>query len=182
MRCQSLRELVVLFDTQLQQLTLAYLGTGFFPVHTLLVAFSSLVVSAALAVATRGGAAAAGASPLLFTSFTSFAATVLATLMALTLLFRLTGGRFAHSPRASAYVVDWLLDAVCRPVTDDLVRVLLSPTARRERGIFFLALCVVGEAGKLLSFWSACTAASLAWCGWSAWRVWQQHRERACCV
>ncbi|KAK7194231.1 hypothetical protein NESM_000337600 [Novymonas esmeraldas] len=174
MRVLSLRELVVLVDTRLQQLTLGYLASGFFPLHTVMVAAASALVCGSLAVATAE--AAATPVPLLYTSFTSFTAITVLGLMALTLLYRVAGGRFQHSPRAVGYVVDWIVDTICRPVSDDAARLLLAADKRLERGLFFLCVFVVGEGGKWLSFWPACTLASLVWCGWSARLAWRQHR------
>ncbi|KAG5472340.1 hypothetical protein LSCM1_03739 [Leishmania martiniquensis] len=177
MRLLSLRELVVLFDTQLQQLTLSHLARGFFAWHTAVVSVASLAVCASLALATHSDAAALfRPAPLLFTSFASFAALSVLTLMTLTLLYRLIGGRFDYSPRATGYVVDWVLDTVSRPLVEDTVHVLFAPNMRRERGVFFTCLWLVGEIGKYLSFWPACTLVSMLWCGWSVRGAWREHR------
>ncbi|CAJ1010570.1 hypothetical protein Q4I28_005885 [Leishmania naiffi] len=180
MQIMSLRELVVLFDTQLQQLTLSYLAGGFFALQTTVVSIATLVVCSSLALATSSGAGSSAAlftqTPLLFTSFTSFVSLSVLTLMILTLFYRVAGGRFLYSPRETRYVVDWILDTISRPAMEETVRLLLSPNKRRERCIFFTGLCLVGEVGKLLSFWTLCTLVSMVWCGWSVRRTWYQHQ------
>ncbi|KAG5473108.1 hypothetical protein CUR178_03026 [Leishmania enriettii] len=177
MRLLSLRELVVLFDTQLQQLTLSYLAAGFFAVHTAVVSVASLVVCGSLALATSSDTASIFTpAPLLFTSFASFASISVLAFMTLTLFYRLIGGCFVYSPRATGCVVDWILDTVCRPLVEDIAHLLLAPNKRRERGVFLLSLWLVGEVGRFLSFWSVCTLASMLWCGWSVRRAWYQHQ------
>ncbi|GET90719.1 hypothetical protein, conserved [Leishmania tarentolae] len=173
MQLGPLRKLVVLFDTQLQQLTVSYLAAGFFALHTAAISIASLVVCASLALANASGSGRSNA--LLFTSFTSFASLSVLTLMMLTLLYRVIGGRFLYSSRETEYVVDWILDTVSRPVVHDTVHLLLSPNKRRGRGIFFISLCLLGEAGKFLSFWPICTLASMVWCSWSIRRAWRQN-------
>ncbi|KPA83128.1 hypothetical protein ABB37_02830 [Leptomonas pyrrhocoris] len=171
----SLREHVVLFDTHLLQLTVANLLGGFFPVHTLVVSLASTTVCGALAFGTR---ASASPSPLLFSSFSSFAAICITALMVATLLYRLTGGRFVCTARSTGDVVDWLVDATSRPLAEDTATMLLAPDRRRARGCFFIGLCLLAEVGKVVSFWSICTLLSLVWFGWSVRHLWIQRREK----
>ncbi|KAG5498627.1 hypothetical protein JKF63_02913 [Porcisia hertigi] len=177
MPCMPLRDFVVLFDKQLHQLTLYYLANGFFTLPTAVVSIASVVVCGSLALATcsgNGGAAVSSISaPLLFTSFTSFVSLSLLTLMTLTLCYRVVGGRFVYAARATDFEVDWILDTLCRPMTEGLVNLLLAPEKRRQRGVFFMSLCTIGEAGKFLSFWSTCTLASMVWCGCNVRRAWR---------
>lgn len=168
MKAMSLRELVVLFDTQLQQLTLANLVSGFFPTYTLVVSLATTIVCASLAL---GTSAATASSPKLFSSFASFAAICIIGTMTTTLFYRLTGGRFTYSFRSTGNVVDWLVDAISRPLAEDTAVMLLSPSKRRERAFFFFGLCVLTEVGKVLSFWSLCTLLSLVWLGCSVHRA-----------
>jgi hypothetical protein len=166
MKLMSLRELVELFDTRQQQLTVGNLVKGFFPAHTLLVSLSSTVVCAALALGTRQSPASA-AEPVFFRSVSAFCAICTVALMTTTLLYRLTGGRFVFSTRSTGEVVDWLVDGISRPIAEDIGAVLLDPGKRRERVIFFIGLCVVAEVGKVLSFWPMCTLTSIVWVGYS---------------
>lgn len=174
MRLLSLRELIVLFDTQMQQLTVANLITGFFPLQSLVSSLACTIVCASLAVASHTSRAS---TPMLFSSFTSFAAICVTALMTTTLLYRLTGGRFSYSARSTGDVVEWLLDTISRPLADDTAKLLLAPDQRRQRACFFAALFLVAEVGKLLSFWWICTLLSVAWLGWSVYRTWRHHVE-----
>lgn len=175
MKLESLRELIVLFDTQMQQLTVANLVTGFFPLHSLVSSLATTIVCAALAVTFQTSRAT---TPMLFTSFSSFAAICVTAVMATALLFRVAGGRFSYSARATADVVDWMLDAVSRPLAEDTARMLLAPEKRRQRGCFFAGLFLIAEVGKVLPFWWMCTLLSAAWVGWSVYRTWH-HRVEA---
>ncbi|KPI90410.1 hypothetical protein ABL78_0486 [Leptomonas seymouri] len=169
MKSTSLRELVVLFDTRLQQLTIANVVKGFFLMHTLVVAFATTIICLSLALSTR---ASASLPQPLFSSFSSFAAICVVGLMITTLLYRLTGGCFVYSARSTGDVVDWLVDAVSRPLVEDTAAMLLAPDKRRERAFFFLGLCSLAEIGKFMSFWAICTLLSASWFGWSARLLW----------